>query len=177
MVLLGYWGDEQATADAFDGAGWLRTGDLGRLDDGYLSITGRKKDLLVTSSGKNVAPAFIEDRMRAHELIEECVVVGDNRPYVAALVTLAPDALVAWRREHGATDLSTDTKLIRAVQAIIDDVNAEVSKAESIRRFRILLAAFAVNDELTPTQKVRRGHVLTKYAAEVTALYTDEIVR
>jgi long-chain acyl-CoA synthetase len=169
-VFGGYWGDERATVAAFDGDGWLRTGDLGRLDDGYLTIIGRKKELLVTSSGKNIAPAFLEERVRAHELVDECVLVGDNRPYVAALVTLDPDAVAAWQREHGT---GTDADVRSAVQAIIDDANAAVSTAESVRRFRILPTPFAVNDELTPTQKVRRGHVLAKYAGEIAELYVS----
>ena len=115
--------------------------------------------------------------MRAHELVDECVLVGDNRPYVTALVTLSPEAVEVWRREHDATalsgaELSTNPELRGAVQTIIDAANAEVSAAESIRRFRILPAPFAVNDELTPTQKVRRGHVLAKYATEIADLYT-----
>ena len=172
----GYWRDPQATAEAFDGR-WLRTGDLGRLDDdGFLFLTGRKKDLIITASGKNVAPAVLEDRVREHWLIGECVVVGDQRPYIAALVTLDPAAFARWKLRAGkpaATvgDLAEDPGLRAAVQQAVDRANATVSKAESIRRFRILDADFAVGAELTPTQKVRRPYVLDKYAAEIGALY------
>ena len=176
VVFGGYWRDPQATAEAFDGR-WLRTGDLGRLDDdGFLFLTGRKKDLIITASGKNVAPAVLEDRVREHWLIGECVVVGDQRPCIAALVTLDPAAFARWKLRAGkpaATvgDLAEDPGLRAAVQQAVDRANATVSKAESIRRFRILDADFAVGAELTPTQKVRRPYVLDKYAAEIGALY------
>ena len=177
VVFGGYWRDPQATAGAFNGR-WLRTGDLGRLDDdGFLFLTGRKKDLIITASGKNVAPAVLEDRVREHWLIGECVVVGDQRPYIAALVTLGPAAFVRWKLRAGQPavaavgDLAGDPGLRAAVQQAVDRANATVSRAESIRRFRILDADFAVGAELTPTQKVRRPYVLGKYAAEIDALY------
>jgi len=177
VVFGGYWRDPQATAGAFNGR-WLRTGDLGRLDDdGFLFLTGRKKDLIITASGKNVAPAVLEDRVREHWLIGECVVVGDQRPYIAALVTLGPAAFVRWKLRAGQPavaavgDLAGDPGLRGAVQQAVDRANATVSRAESIRRFRILDADFAVGAELTPTQKVRRPYVLGKYAAEIDALY------
>jgi long-chain acyl-CoA synthetase len=176
VVFGGYWRDPQATAEAFDGR-WLRTGDLGRLDDdGFLFLTGRKKDLIITASGKNVAPAVLEDRVREHWLIGECVVVGDQRPYIAALVTLDPAAFARWKLRAGKPaaavgDLAGDPGLLAAVQQAVDRANAAVSRAESIRRFRILDADFAVGAELTPTQKVRRPYVLGKYAAEIDALY------
>ena len=177
VVFGGYWQDPQATGEAFDDR-WLRTGDLGRLDgDGFLFITGRKKDLIITASGKNVAPGVLEDRLREHWLIGECVVVGDQRPYVAALVTLDPAAFARWKRRAGklATasvgDLGEDPGLLAIVRQAVDRANAVVSRAESIRRFRNLDAYFAVGAELTPTQKVRRHYVLDKYAAEIEALY------
>jgi long-chain acyl-CoA synthetase len=176
VVFGGYWRDPRATAEAFDGR-WLRTGDLGRLDeDGFLFLTGRKKDLIITASGKNVAPAVLEDRVREHWLIAECVVVGDQRPYIAALVTLDPAAFARWKIRAGqpaatVRDLTGDPGLRAAVQQAVDRANSAVSKAESIRRFRILDANFAVGAELTPTQKVRRPYVLGKYAAEIDALY------
>ena len=178
VVFQGYWHDPQATSEVFDGR-WLRTGDLGRCDDdGYLYITGRKKDLIITAGGKNVAPEVLEDRLREHWLIEDCVVVGDQRPYIAALVTLDRAAFARWKRRQGkparATigDLSQDPDLLAAVREAVDRANTAVSRAEAIKRFRILPDAFAVGDELTPTQKVRRDHVLAKFATDVEALYS-----
>ncbi|WP_458243604.1 AMP-dependent synthetase/ligase [Streptomyces sp. MAI_2237] len=176
-VFGGYLHDEEATAEAFDEEGWLRTGDVGELDDGYLTITGRKKDLIVTAVGKNVAPAPLEDRLRAHWLIDQCVLVGDRRPYIGALITLDPEFVVWWGREHdrprthGVAELRDDPELRSAVQAAVDEANRTVSTAESIRRFRILSRGFAVGDELTPSQKVRRGYVTAKFAADIEALY------
>ncbi|WP_079078149.1 AMP-dependent synthetase/ligase [Streptomyces sp. CdTB01] len=176
-VFGGYLHDEEATAEAFDEEGWLRTGDVGQLDDGYLTITGRKKDLIVTAVGKNVAPAPLEDRLRAHWLIDQCVLVGDRRPYIGALITLDPEFVVWWGREHdrprthGVAELRDDPELRSAVQAAVDEANRTVSAAESIRRFRILSRGFAVGEELTPSQKVRRGYVTAKFAADIEALY------
>jgi long-chain acyl-CoA synthetase len=179
FVFSGYWRDDEATAEVLDADGWFRTGDLGELDaDGYLTITGRKKELLVTAGGKNVAPAVLEDRVRAHPLVSQCVVVGDRRPYVAALVTLDAEAVAAWRASHGkppsarVADLRTDPDLVAEVQAAVDDANRAVSQAEGIRRFRILAADFTeAGGELTPTMKVRRSAVLAAHADEVEALY------
>jgi len=176
-VFRGYWHDEAATAEAFDPDGWLQTGDLGQLDDGYLTITGRKKDIVITAGGKNVAPALLEDRLRAHWLIDQCLIVGDRMPYIGALVTLDPDFLTQWKREHGKTpiadlaDLRHDPELRATIQQAVNEANLAVSAAEAIKRFRILANPFMVGDELTPTQKVRRKHVLTKLADEVEALY------
>jgi long-chain acyl-CoA synthetase len=178
-VFSGYWRNDRATAEVIDESGWFHTGDLGELADGYLSITGRRKDLIVTSSGKNVAPAPIEDRVRAHQLIDQCVVVGDNRPFVTALLTIDRDALSEWRRSTGKredanpADLVTDADLLRTVQALVDEANREVSQAESIRGFHVLSAEFTVNEELTPTEKVRRERVLTKYADVVESMYAQ----
>jgi long-chain acyl-CoA synthetase len=155
IVFQGYWHDPQATTQVFDGL-WLRTGDLGRLDDdGFLYVTGRKKDLIITAGGKNVAPEVLEDRLREHWLIEEGVVVGDQRPYIAALVTLDREAFARWKRRQGkpasATigDLSQDPDLLAAVGEAVDRANTAVSHAEAIKRFRILPGCFAVGAELT----------------------------
>jgi long-chain acyl-CoA synthetase len=176
-VFRGYWQDPQASAEAFNDR-WFRTGDLGRLDDdGYLYITGRKKELLITAGGKNVAPSVLEDKVREHWLIAECVAVGDRRPYIAALVTLDPAAFARWKQRHGKPTAATpgqlreDPDLAGVVQQAVDRANAEVSRAETIKRFRILDADFADGAELTPTQKVRRSYVLDKYADDVAALY------
>ncbi len=176
-VFRGYWQDPRSSAEAFDGR-WLRTGDLGRLDDdGYLYLTGRKKELLITAGGKNVSPSVLEDKVREHWLIAECVAVGDRRPYIAALVTLDPAAFARWKQRNGKPPEATpgqlreDPNLAGVVQEAVDRANAEVSRAEAVKRVRILDAEFAVGAELTPTQKVRRDYVLDKYAADVSALY------
>lgn len=176
-VFQGYWGDPQATRDAFDG-GWFRTGDLGRVDDdGFVYITGRKKELIITATGQNIAPAALEDAVREHWLIDECVLFGDQRPYVGALVTLDPGAFARWKQRQGKpagatiSDLCGDPDLQSAVQDAVDRANSAVSGAESIKRFRILPATFTVGAELTPTRKVRRDYVLATYASDVDALY------
>jgi long-chain acyl-CoA synthetase len=179
QVFQGYWQNEQATAEVFDAQGWFLTGDLGELDDdGYLTITGRKKDLIVTSSGKNVAPALLEDRLRAHWLVSQCIVVGDGRPYISALITIDESVLPDWKRECGkpehATleDLRDDADLLSAVQDAVDHANRAVSGAEAIKRFRVLSADFTVESgELTPTLKVKRMSVVRGLGDEVEALY------
>jgi long-chain acyl-CoA synthetase len=176
-VTTGYWRNEQATQEAIDQDGWLHTGDLGQLDEGYLSITGRAKDIIVTAGGKNIAPAFYEDRLRAHWLVDQCVLVGDRLPFLAALISIDAQAFEQWKAEHGRpaaatlADLRDDPELTATVQSAIDEVNSLVSQAEAIRRFRILPGEFAVGDELTPTQKVRREYVLAKLSDEVQSLY------
>jgi long-chain acyl-CoA synthetase len=176
-VCHGYWQDPEDTTEAFDDR-WLRTGDLGQIDDdGYLHLTGRKKDLLITASGENVVPSVLEDLVREHRLIGECVAVGDRRPYIAALVTLDPDAFAGWKQQHGKPAAATqgqlreDPDLSGEVQEAVNRANLAVSRAEAIKRFRILDATFAVGAELTPTQKVRRDYVLDKYADDIDALY------
>jgi long-chain acyl-CoA synthetase len=178
-VFAGYWENKAATAETMTDDGWLLTGDLGELDDeGFLRVTGRKKELIVTAGGKNVAPAVLEDRLRAHPLISQCMVVGDGRPFIACLVTLDPEALEHWKKQHskpaGATaaDLATDPDLTAEIQAAVDDANQAVSRAESIRRFRILDVDFTEeNGYLTPSLKVRRGVVAKDFAADIEALY------
>ena len=177
MVFQGYWQDPQATAEAFDGP-WLRTGDLGRLDDaGFVYLTGRKKELIITAGGKNVAPGVLEDRVREHWLIADCVVIGDRRPFIAALVTLDAAAFARWKERLGkppqatVSDLHDDPDLVAEVQQAVDRANTAVSRAEGIKRFRILDASFTVGAELTPLEKVRRSYVLDKYASDVEAVY------
>ncbi|MGH3906353.1 MAG: AMP-dependent synthetase/ligase [Pseudonocardiaceae bacterium] len=178
-VLRRYWHDEQATEEAVVD-GWFRTGDLGELDeDGFLRITGRKKEIIVTASGKNVAPAVLEDRIRAHRLISQCMVVGDKQPYIAALLTLDAEALPAWAAEHGkpggstAADMTEDGDLLAEVQAVVDEANTHVSKAETIRKFRILPVDFTEHGgQLTPTLKLKRTVVAKDFATEIDALYS-----
>jgi long-chain acyl-CoA synthetase len=177
-VFPGYWHNEEATAETFDEAGWLRTGDLGSLDEeGFLRITGRKKELIVTAGGKNVAPAVLEDGLRSHPLISQALVVGDQRPYVASLITLDPEALEFWKKQHDRpadADVRDDPELVADIQSAVDDANEAVSRAESIRRFRILDSDFTeTNGYLTPSLKVRRNVVVKDYAGEIDALYAQ----
>ncbi|WP_030614278.1 AMP-dependent synthetase/ligase [Streptomyces sclerotialus] len=158
--------------------GWLATGDLGVLDeDGYLVITGRKKDIIITSGGKSVVPLGLEERIRSHPLVSQCLVVGDNRPYVAALITLDPDALEHWRRyrggfQHARPGDPPEEAVRTAVQRAVAVANASVSRAESIRAFRILPGEFSVADGLlTPSLKLRRKAIEVAYAKEIDALY------
>ncbi|WP_415950805.1 AMP-dependent synthetase/ligase [Streptomyces sp. KLOTTS4A1] len=176
-LFAGYWNNEGATAEALED-GWFHTGDIGTLDeDGYLAITGRKKELIVTAGGKNVAPAVIEDRIRAHALVAECMVVGDGRPFVAALVTLDEEFLGRWAAENGKSSaevakLREDADLLAAIQQAVDDGNAAVSKAESVRKFRILGAQFTEDSgHLTPSLKLKRSVVAKDFADEIEALY------
>ncbi len=180
-VFQGYWHNDEATREVFDEDGWFRSGDLGQLDaDGYLTITGRKKDILVTSSGKNVAPTVLEDRVRAHWLVSQCLVVGDARPFIGALITIDVEAFTPWKVEAGkpamasVADLREDPDLLAALQPAVDDANKAVSGAEAIKKIRILTADFTEEgEELTPTLKVKRHIVLKTYGAEVEALYRD----
>ena len=179
-VFPGYWHNPEATAEAFDADGWFRTGDIGELDErGFLRITGRKKEIIVTAAGKNVAPAVLEDRLRAHPLVSACMVVGDNRPYIAALVTLDREALPGWLAAHGRpadtplAQLADDPVVVGAVQEAVDDANQAVSKAEAIKRFVILPVDFTEEGgQLTPTLKLKRGAVLDDFSAAVDSLYT-----
>ncbi|MFF1375484.1 AMP-dependent synthetase/ligase [Streptomyces sp. NPDC058308] len=173
-----YWNNEGATEEAL-ADGWFHTGDIGTLDeDGYLRITGRKKEIIVTAGGKNVAPAVIEDRIRAHALVAECMVVGDGRPFVGALVTVDDEFLGRWAAEHGkpagstATSLRDDADLLAAIQSAVDDGNAAVSKAESVRKFRVLGSQFTEESgHLTPSLKLKRNVVAKDYADEIEAIY------
>ncbi|MFE3324190.1 AMP-dependent synthetase/ligase [Streptomyces sp. NPDC059176] len=177
-VFTGYWNNEAATADAL-ADGWFHTGDIGTLDeDGYLAITGRKKEILVTAGGKNVAPAVIEDRIRANALVAECMVVGDGRPFVGALVTIDEEFLARWAAEHGkpagstAASLREDADLLAEVQRAVDEGNAAVSKAESVRKFRILTSQFTEEaGHITPSLKLKRNVVAKDFADEIEAIY------
>lgn len=179
IVMRGYWQNEVADEEAFTDDRWFRTGDLGRIDkDGYLFIIGRKKELIVTSGGKNVAPAVLEDRIRAHPLVSQCVVVGDNKPFIAALITLDQDALKPWvanqkKEWTSVADLVNDPDLLAVIQTGIDEANKAVSRAESIRKFTILPIDFTIDGgQLTAKLSIKR-HVVTKeFATEIEALYT-----
>ena len=179
QVFQGYWHNEDATREVFDDDGWFRTGDIGHLDDdGFLFITDRKKDLIVTAAGKNVAPAGLEDQLRSHWLVSQAFVFGDRRPYVAALLTLDAEAFAAWKQQHtlptelSVADLVDDPELHAELQRAVDAANAEVSNAEAIKRWMVLPSDFSEElGELTPTLKLRRGVIAEEYASDVEALY------
>jgi len=179
IVMRGYWKNDQATKEAIDADGWFHTGDIGEIDaDGFLKITGRKKEILVTAGGKNVAPALLEDRIRAHRLVSQCIVVGDQRPFIAALITLDDEALPLWLESKGKSadltpeQLREDEDVVAAVQSAVDDANKAVSKAEAIKKFRILGTDFTeANGLLTPSLKLKRSAVLKEFDSEVEALY------
>jgi len=176
-VFSGYFGDETATREAMTDDGWFRSGDLGQLDgEGFLSITGRKKEIIVTAAGKNVAPNVLEDAVRAHPLVSQAVVVGDARPFVGALLTLEPEAFARWAEEQGragasVADLTSDPALIAQLQLAVDAANARVSRAESIRAFRIVATDFTVGVELSQKLSVKRHVVMERYAALIEDLY------
>ncbi|AKN74393.1 long-chain fatty acid--CoA ligase [Streptomyces sp. PBH53] len=177
-VFQGYIGDEQATRAALRG-GWLATGDIGRLDpEGYLTITGRKKDIIVTSGGKSVAPALLEQRLRMHPLVHQAVVIGDDRPCVGALITLDPEFLAHWRTalalpgDAPARETREENALREEIARAVASANSAVSRAESIRVYRVLQEPFAPdNGLLTPSLKLRRDAVVRHYAAEIEAMY------
>ena len=179
-VFPGYWHNEAATKEVFTEDGWFVTGDIGELDEeGFLKITGRKKEMIVTAGGKNVAPAALEDRLRSHALISQCMVVGDGKPFVAALITLDPEALGPWKERHGkpadatVAALRDDPDLVADVQAAVDDANQAVSRAESIRKFRILDVDFTQEaGQLTVKLGIRRSVLLKDFAADIDALYS-----
>ncbi|MPV38177.1 AMP-binding protein [Georgenia subflava] len=176
-VFRGYHNNPEATAAAFDD-GWFVTGDLGALDeDGYLRITGRQKEIIVTAGGKNVAPAVLEDRLRGHPLVSQVVVVGDARPFVGALVTLDEDMLPGWLANHSLPAMSVaeaaeNPQVLAALDRAVTRANEAVSRAESIRKIRVLTQDFTIeNDYLTPSQKVKRAKVLADFADEVEKIY------
>lgn len=179
VVFGGYWHNQSET-DAVFSDGWFHTGDLGAIDDnGFLTIVGRKKEIIVTAGGKNVAPALLEDRLRAHPLISQALVVGDAQPFIAALITIDPEAFPAWKTRNGKDtgasvgDLAEDPDLTAEVELAVKDANQAVSHAESIRKFRILPVDFTEDTgELTPTLKVKRKVVAEKFASDIEALYS-----
>jgi long-chain acyl-CoA synthetase len=179
MVFGGYWNNEQATKEMIDEDGWLHTGDIGVLDEErFLTITGRKKDLIVTAAGKNVAPAVLEDRLRAHWLVSQCLVVGDAKPYIAALIAADPEMCAQWKAENGkpetatVADLRADLAFRAEIQAAVNDANKAVSHAEAIKKFLILDEDFTeAGGQLTPTLKVRRATVMEQYAVQIAAPY------
>jgi len=177
VMEYGYWRNEAANAESLDGA-WFKSGDLGRLDeDGFLYITGRKKEIIVTAGGKNVAPAVLEDRLRAHPLISQCMVVGDNQPFIASLITIDQDMLKGWVASNGKTGatletLRNDPDLIAVIQTAVDEANKAVSKAESIRKFTILPVDFTIaGGQLTAKLSLKRHVIAEQFGAEISALF------
>jgi len=178
IVMEGYWQNDAANAEVFTNDNYFKSGDLGKLDDeGYLYITGRKKELIVTAGGKNVAPAVLEDRLRANPLISQCMVVGDNKPFIAALVTLDPDSIKPWavaNKKEGASiaDLTKDPTLLAVIQTAVDEANKAVSRAESIRKFTVLPVDFTIaGGQLTAKLSVKRHVVAQQFAREIDELF------
>ena len=178
IVMKGYWQNDAANAEVFTKDNYFRSGDLGKLDDeGYLYITGRKKELIVTAGGKNVAPAVLEDRLRANPLISQCMVVGDNKPFIAALITLDPDSIKPWavaNKKEGASiaELAKDPTLLAVIQTAVDETNKAVSRAESIRKFTVLPVDFTIaGGQLTAKLSVKRHVVAQEFAREIDELF------
>ena len=178
-IFRGYWKNPDASAEALEKDGWFHTGDIGEIDDdGFVRITGRKKELIVTAGGKNVAPAVLEDRVRAHWLVSQCLVVGDQKPFIAALITIDPESFPTWLEKNGKpadtalSDVLDDADLHAEIQIAIDDANKAVSKAESIRKFVILGEDWTESGgQLTPSLKLKRNVVMKEASAEIEDLY------
>ncbi|WP_290852143.1 long-chain fatty acid--CoA ligase [Gordonia sp. (in: high G+C Gram-positive bacteria)] len=178
MIFSGYWQNEKATADSIID-GWFHTGDIGRLEDGYLFITGRKKELIVTAGGKNVSPAQLEDTIRAHPMVSQCLVVGDKKPFIAALITIDPEAAPGWLERKGLpastpmSELIANAELRAEIDAAIAAANKTVSKAEAIKKYEILDTDFTIESgELTPTMKLKRNVIHDTYQQAIAELYT-----
>ncbi|MQA76338.1 MAG: AMP-binding protein [Solirubrobacterales bacterium] len=175
-VFKGYYKNPEATAEALVD-GWLHTGDIGEIDpDGYLKITGRKKDIIITAGGKNITPANLEAEIRQHPLVSQCVVIGDRRPYLVALVTLDPDEAAKYAAEHGLADdpvvLSGDPALRASIEAHVDEINKKFARVEQVKKIEILPRDLSQEGgELTPTMKVKRNVVADKYSGEIESLY------
>jgi long-chain acyl-CoA synthetase len=179
QIFKGYWNNPTATAEAIEPDGWFHSGDIGEIDDqGFVKITGRKKELIVTAGGKNVAPAVLEDRLRANWLVSQCMVVGDAQPFIAALVTIDPESFPGWLKQSGKPEGSTiasminDPDLVAEIQKAVDEANKAVSNAEAIKKFTILQEDWTEEGgQLTPSMKLKRNVVMKEYASEVDALY------
>lgn len=178
QIFVGYWNNPTATAEVLEPDGWFHSGDIGEIDDdGFVRITGRKKELIVTAAGKNVAPAVLEDRLRANWLVSQCMVVGDAKPFIGALVTIDPESFPAWVAQQGKGDVTIadmvdDPDLNAAIQAAIDEANKAVSHAEAIKKFAILPVDWTEEGgQMTPSLKLKRSVVMQEFAADVERLY------
>jgi long-chain acyl-CoA synthetase len=179
-IFAGYWNNPEATAATFDGE-WFHTGDIGSLDDeGYLTITGRKKEIIVTAGGKNVAPAVLEDPIRANPIIGQVIVVGDKRPFIGALVTLDEEMLPVWLNNNGedatmsVEEAAKNPKVLAEIQSAIDRANANVSRAESVRKFVILPSDLTeASGHLTPKLSIKRNVILEDFSETIDGLYND----
>jgi long-chain acyl-CoA synthetase len=177
QVFAGYWSNPEATSEVLSSDGWLQTGDLGEIDDeGFVKITGRKKEIIVTAGGKNVSPAMLEDRIRAHALVSQCMVVGEGEAFIAALITIDRDAFSLWAEQHGkdgeVAAHTSDPDLLREVQSAVDEANKAVSQAESVRKFRILPVDWTEESgHLTPSLKLRRSVLVAEFRTDVEALF------
>lgn len=180
QIFHSYWKNQKATDEVLEADGWFHSGDIGELDsEGFLKITGRKKELIVTSGGKNVAPAVLEDRIRANWLISQCMVVGDQKPFIGALITLDVEALPAWLEQKDRpadtqlSDVAGDPEILAEVQAAVDEANKAVSHAEAIKKFHILKVDWTEEGgQLTPSMKLKRNVVMTEFEQEVESLYS-----
>ncbi|MFC0681615.1 AMP-dependent synthetase/ligase [Lysobacter korlensis] len=179
-VFGGYWNNPEATAEAMAGE-WFHTGDIGTLDeDGYLKITGRKKEIIVTAGGKNVAPAALEDPIRANPLVGQVIVVGDKKPFISALITLDPEMLPVWLNNNGeaadmaVADAAKHPKVVAEIQRAIDEANATVSRAESVRKFTILDHELTeATGHLTPKMSIKRNVIVTDFASVIDDMYAN----
>jgi long-subunit acyl-CoA synthetase (AMP-forming) len=182
MVMVGYRGQPDQTAEAIDGHGWLHTGDVGQLDDdGSLRIVDRKKELIINAAGKNMSPANIENTVKAcSPLIGQAVAIADRRPYKTALLALDPDAAAAYAAQHGLegvplAELAADAGVLDAVAAAVEQANARLSRVEQIRRWRLLPEEWLPGGpELTPTSKLKRKPIAERYADEIEGMYADD---
>lgn len=179
QIFIGYWNNPTATAEALEPDGWFHSGDIGEIDDdGFVTITGRKKELIVTAAGKNVAPAVLEDRLRANWLVSQCMVVGDAKPFIAALVTIDPESFPAWVAQNNkgdvtVADMVNDPDLNAAIQSAIDEANKAVSHAEAIKKFAILPVDWTEEGgQITPSLKLKRSVVMEEFADDVERLYS-----
>jgi long-chain acyl-CoA synthetase len=178
QIMKGYRNMPEKTADAIDDEGWLHTGDIGEIDDdGFLRIVDRKKELIITAGGKNISPANLEAKLKAHPLIGTACVIGDGRPYLTALVVLDPDVAPVWASQHGLQDASLDAlaqedALIEEIQKAVDDLNSQVSNVEGVKKFTVLPQDWLPGgEELTPTMKLKRKPIGEKYAGEIDRMY------
>jgi long-chain acyl-CoA synthetase len=176
-IFKGYWRNEEATREILDTGGWLHTGDLGKLDeDGYLHITGRKKDIIITAGGKNLAPANLENDLKQSRWVSQAVMYGDRRPFPVAVVTLDPEEILPWAKEHGLPEdmsaLAEDPQVNDLIQRVLDEANQKYAQVEQIKKFKILPEDLSLETgELTPTMKVKRNVVYERYADVFDALY------